>query len=328
MCAFGAMAAEVAFETEQMPDGCRLLRGNLPSASMGRDIRIVVVLPPGYEDEGSATYPFLYSLHGANAPYDTWSQMSPLREALKRCPMVMVCFDGDKASWYLDSPVKKDSQFTTFFFDELMPWVEKRFRCGGVRGVNGFSMGGFGALHFMLTKPDAFASVSALSAPFYRSGELPARITDYLKDLLAEPGAGTFDEGIVDFFARFEQRLKDPVTVPPLLLHSGTEDGFLPTQRAFCEFLAGHNQAIRKRLDPQVSDVADPAEKRKALGRLVEKAQIDFRCVESPGGHDWAFWKRVSDEVVDFHWKAFQRAAASPAGKGGGPNAQAQSGAF
>jgi S-formylglutathione hydrolase FrmB len=63
------------------------------------------------------------------------------------------------------TPVK--SLFTTFVFNECIPTIEKQYRINtSQRMLTGFSMGGFGAIHYMLTKPDQFVSVSSLSGWF------------------------------------------------------------------------------------------------------------------------------------------------------------------
>ena len=114
-------------------DGCLIERFNVPSPSMEREIRAVAVLPPAYENEPDRRFPVLYTLHGRGAPYDTWAQMSPLRQALHDMPMVVICLDGDDASMYIDSTLLPDSQFTTFFFEEFVPAVDARYRIDTLR---------------------------------------------------------------------------------------------------------------------------------------------------------------------------------------------------
>ena len=104
-----------AADVTQSPEGCSIEKFTVPSKAMGREIRTVVVLPPAYAREGGARYPVLYALHGMGAPYTTWADMSPLRRSLVDHPMILVCFDGDKAGWYIDAKKKPDSRFTTFF---------------------------------------------------------------------------------------------------------------------------------------------------------------------------------------------------------------------
>jgi len=206
---------------------CVIERFKIYSPAMGRPIRVAVVLPPGYSRNGDTRLPVLYALHGYGAPYDTWAHMSTLREAIGEKPMAVVCFDGDRGGWYIDSPEKADSQFETFFFRELMPFVEARYRAGGNaarRGITGFSMGGYGAFQLMLSRPDAFAGVSSLSSGLVYMGETNGRPWRGLPELLGpyERNRQAYQKrGILN---RLEDAARQGKPLPKLMLASGTED--------------------------------------------------------------------------------------------------------
>lgn len=290
-------------EVATSPEGCRIEKFTIPSPSMKRDIRVVVVLPPEYDKHPEKQYPILYALHGAHAPYATWSEMSPLRQALGRMPMIVTCFDGDKASMYVDSTVKPESQFTTFFFDEFVPYVDRHYRVDTQkRGVTGFSMGGFGALHYMLTKPEMFRSVSGLSSAFGGPGG-----NRWLAGLL-----GPYDENKEaydhsDIYKRLTDYVAQGRKLPPIYQHCGTEDFLLGANRKFRDLLVNLNNRIRERLAPKVADIADKREKRSALHKLMAEQQIDFSYTESPGAHNWPFWRDASRAVIEFHWRSFKK---------------------
>jgi len=290
---------------EMTPEGCQLQRFTVPSPSMERDIRVAIVLPPAYEANPEKRFPVLYTLHGRGAPYATYSQMSPLKKALRDKPMIVACFDGDEAGMYIDSTTKPDSQFTTFFFDEFIPYMNEHYRTSGVQGVEGFSMGGYGAFHYMLTKPDAFASVSGMSSAFWKAGPNGRMLTE-----LIGPYEGN-EEAYrqLDTFARLEQYVTDGVKLPPMMMHCGTEDFLLEANRDFERFLVEQNKRIRDRLEPQVASIEDQRERGKKLDALMAENRLEFLYMESPGAHNWAFWRDGSDQVVQFHWKHFQRAA-------------------
>ena len=289
---------------ETTPEGCQLRRYTVSSPSMQRDIRVVVVLPPGYADSAEQRYPVLYALHGRGAPYDTWSQMSPLRKALRDMPMIVVCFDGDRAGWYVDSTKKKDSQFCAFFFDELMPHVADAYRTSGLQAVTGFSMGGHGAFYYMLTRPEMFTSVSALSAAFMEEGAWGADFEELLGDF--EENKEAYRKTFIA--ERIEQYVTDGVKLPPMMSHCGTEDFLLERNRGFNAFMAEQNKRIRQRLEPQVAGIADQRERARKLDALVAENRLEFLYKESPGTHNWAFWRDASDEVVAFHWSHFKEA--------------------
>jgi S-formylglutathione hydrolase FrmB len=285
-----AMTETPIITTEVSPEGCTIDTFSVHSPSMGREIKAVVVLPPGYKDHPEKSYPILYTLHGSGAPYDTFSKMIPLREALKDKPMIVTCFDGDSDSMYIDSPVPlkagrdpKDttpvkSLFTTFFLNEFIPAIDKQYRVNPAqRMLTGFSMGGFGAFHYMLVKPGEFASISSLSGwfGFDSANSLSPESKKWL-----EPQFGPYLENkeaysVFNLFARIKKEVADGVKFPPVLLRCGTEDRLLEGNRDMHAFL--------------------------------DKQGIACEYKESPGKHDWPYWKGVSADVIDFHWRSLQK---------------------
>ena len=96
-------------------EGCIIEKLRVFSPSMGREIKAVVVLPPEYTKHSDKKYPVLYAFHGYDAPYTTWSDMSPLRKALATKPILVVSFDADRGSWYLPNPCSPHSSSTNSF---------------------------------------------------------------------------------------------------------------------------------------------------------------------------------------------------------------------
>ena len=266
LATLGTSTAFAEKEVEVL-NGCTIEKLTLFSPSMNRDIRIIVVLPPAYATSPEKSFPILHTLHGYGAPYGTWSAMSPLREALTDCPMIVTCLDGDKGSWYLDSPEKADSQFTTFFFEEFVPFLEKNYRVESKKqAITGFSMGGFGAFHYMLTQPKFFQSVSSLSGAFYDFETPGNHIQRYLKDILGPVADHPERYAELDLY----QRIEETDSLPPIYLHCGTEDSLL--------------------------------EQNQMMTNVLKKKKSPVEYKTSPGGHNWPFWKGASAEVVRFHW--------------------------
>jgi len=279
-------------ESEISGEGCTIESFSIFSKSMEREIRVVVILPPEYKAHPEKKYPILYTLHGGGAPYDTYSKMSPLRSALKTKQMIVTCFDGDRGSWFVDSPYlqkpknysnepkKKDapalpqvkSLFTTFFFEEFIPCVDKYYRVNEKqRMLTGFSMGSFGAFHYMLTKPAMFASVSSLSGCF--------SIDDGTESDWKTPVFGTLKSHpesyeAVNPFPRIKKYAEQKVKLPPVYLHCGTEDVLMDDNIKMNAFLIenGYSSSLEK----------------------------------SPGKHEWKFWVGSSAGIIDFHWKSLK----------------------
>ncbi|MBN2582558.1 MAG: hypothetical protein JXL80_05775 [Planctomycetes bacterium] len=298
-------AGDSAKSVTTSPEGCRIEKYTVHSPSMKRDIQVVVVLPPEYDAKADKKYPILYTLHGAGAPYATYSEMSRLRRALKTMPMIVTCFNGDDASMYIDSTTTPGSQFTTFFFDEFVPYVDAHYRVDTERrGVTGFSMGGFGAMHYMLTKPEMFRSVSGLSSA-YGSLNGKSLVDRWIGSKEENPEA----HDRCNIFKRIADYVAAGKKLPPIYEHCGTEDFLVKANREFRDYLVNQNARIRDELKPQVEAIADAGAKRKKTAELMAARQIDFTYTESPGAHNWDFWHPASVAVAEFHWRSFQDAA-------------------
>lgn len=288
-------------------DSCVVARFKCRSDVMDREIRAFVVLPPDYRRDGEESFPFLYALHGMGAPYDTYANMSRLRVALAEMPMIVVGFDADRASWYLDSTVKADSQFTAFLIDELMPSVEANWRFSGKRAITGFSMGGFGAMHFALLAPEKFISVSGFSSavkPTYPS--LMDRM-DGFKGLLGGEGQEP-DLSQLRIFERLQATILSGVNFPPIYQHCGTEDFLIDYNREFRDLMVSINQVVSKRIVEELGgDIEEDRDLRNKYQVLMQQRAIQFRYVESPGAHDWSFWHGNIVELLRFHYTQFSK---------------------
>ena len=255
------------------------------SASMGRDIKAWAVLPPAYAADGGARFPVLYALHGRGAPYDTFSKMPKLQNQLSAQPMIVVGFDADNSSFYLDAETPQNtarsgdpetlasSKFSTFFFDELVPALDARYRIAAdQRMITGFSMGGFGAVHYMLQRPEMFRSVSAMSGAFFEAAPPSAKWAERLTPLLGSPETASASYEKLAFFPRIERLAKEGVKLPPIYLCCGTEDKITPDDS-------------------------------RRMHAYLDRIGVPNAYHESAGGHDWSYWSSTITQVLDFHWK-------------------------
>jgi len=302
-----AKPAAHAKSVEVMPEGCRREMFTVPSPSMRRDIRVVVTLPPEYL-KSRRRYPVLYALHGAYAPYTTFSSMPPLREFLVDHPMILVCFDADETSCYVDSTVRPDSQFTTFFFDELLPYVEKHYRTDRRRALTGFSMGGYGAFHYLLARPEMFTSVSSLSGAFSLFAPPKPGLTRLnLAELMGDYAANRRAWQRCHVPTQLKRRIAEGTRLPPLMIRCGTEDTLLAAGREFVNLLIAENAVIRRRMAPKLRGIKDPTKLREKTQELGRAMLIQFEYTETPGGHDWPYWVGQSRAVAEFHWRHFRK---------------------
>ena len=135
--------------------------------------RFAVYLPPDYETS-SRSYPVLYLLHGYTDDQTGWIQFGEVQHIAdkainegKATPMIIIMPDADTGLPGYTNALSGNWNYEDFFFEELMPHVEDRFRIKKkkqFRAVAGLSMGGGGSFLYALHRPDLFSSAAPLSA--------------------------------------------------------------------------------------------------------------------------------------------------------------------
>jgi len=140
----------------------------IKSKYKNREMTYSVWLPNGYDS--SKEYPFLYLLHGYESGDQAhldryWVEKGNAREIARAylkdggVPMVIIMPNG-LSDFYIGF---NQQDYENYFHQELMPEVEKAYRCNGKRAVAGLSMGGFGTLYYALTYPEKFTYAYAMS---------------------------------------------------------------------------------------------------------------------------------------------------------------------
>ena len=133
--------------------------------------KYAVYLPPDYESS-ERSYPILYLLHGAGDDQTGWVQFGEVLRiadnAIKdgtATPMIIVMPDANTGQrGYFNTG---EWRYEDFFFEELMPHVEQKYRIKRdkrYRAVAGLSMGGGGTFMYALHHPELFSSACPLSA--------------------------------------------------------------------------------------------------------------------------------------------------------------------
>lgn len=150
-------------------------------------LNIGVYVPAGYEG-GSEHYPVLYFLHGLWGSARKWEEratptaLDGLIADGKAPPMLVVCPDGNN-SMYVDA-LEVEAPWNEFLASELVELIDGKYRTIAKResrGVNGDSMGGYGAFNLAFKHPDIFSAVSAHEAAIYPvdPDQLPDRIKQF-----------------------------------------------------------------------------------------------------------------------------------------------------
>lgn len=247
-----------------------------------RDITVRVMLPNGY-GTNTTRYPVLYTLTGLSSPLDTFTEMSGLRSKMATKPMIVVGFDNDAQfntvldgsdSWYLDSPQIVRSQFTSFFRDELLAFIDNEYRTvTSKRGVTGFSMGAFGAMHYAAQCPEGtFNSVSGMSGAYLSY----TRTASFLDPILGTKTAFPARWSAVDLENQFNARLAASFDFAPIFLMVGT-----------------------------TGDVETGSD---AWDTYLDSTSITHTYTKIAGAHEFSTWHTMmgmTNGIVDYHWSKF-----------------------
>jgi endo-1,4-beta-xylanase len=143
------------------------------SALAGSDVSYLIYLPPTYESQPAARFPVVYWLHGLGGnPLRGAAFVQQLDAAIRaeRAPaMIAVLVNGMRDSFYCDS---KDGQWPieSVIIKELIPHIDKTYRTFArreMRGVEGYSMGGYGAAHLGFKYPDVFGIVGIMAGALF-----------------------------------------------------------------------------------------------------------------------------------------------------------------
>ncbi|GHV14501.1 tributyrin esterase [Spirochaetia bacterium] len=250
-----------------------LVHAHFYSAALGMQRTIDVVLPQnssgigvGGTEQGS-TIPVLYLLHGWSDDHTIWQRRTSIeRYALEKG--LAVIMPGSDLGFYTD--MKYGYDFWEFFSNELPQIVAEFFpRISTKREdtfVAGLSMGGFGALKLGINCPERFAAAASLSG-------LVDPLWQYRADRVNEDWLNIFGEedeirgSSSDIHFKLEELIASGKPIPRFYQTCGTED-----------FLYEINVAFRDRF----------------------KGRIDLTYHEEPGIHEWGYWDRNIQRIINW----------------------------
>ncbi len=244
-----------------------------PRLALSRGLTYRVLLPPGYPREGP--YPVVLFLHDYFGDSAILWREGVAQELSRRMAsgalsrFVLVAPDGAH-DWWADSADGR-RPYETWPAEDLLRAVEQRYavrRDRGGRAVAGISMGGLGAVRIALRRPAEFAAAGSLSGAlppidreFVRSSHWPVRRS--LERVFGD-GEGGFVAN--DLLRLLSDAGRAGADRPRLLLRCGDRDKY---------HLDGAAQTFAQR---------------------ATAAGLTPELVVEPGGHDWAYWRRVAPD--------------------------------
>jgi len=256
------------------------------SPSMDRQMPAAVVLPACYSDNHD-NYPVIYLLHGAYGDYLDWLVKLPESNVVQtladQYSLIFVLPEGGTFSFYLDSPWDESSRYETHITQELIPFVDERYRTISTpagRVITGLSMGGQGALYLAARHPDLFGAAGSMSGAVHldiSSWDLPEddieRLSQGFYTTMGVDGEDIEKEFLINNSATgLVTKMKEHAM--PLIIDCGVDD-----------FLISANRELNRRLN---------------------EIQVPHDYIERPGRHDWHYWQNALPYHVLFFAQFFK----------------------
>ena len=257
---------------------------NFISKSLMRTVPVNVILPadklvfPGMPEPEDKPFKLLVLLHGILGNYTDWVNGTRIQRMAEAKNLCVVMPSGDNA-FYLDFP-QAGNYYGRFIGEELPAMMRKMFRISDRREdcfIAGLSMGGFGAMRNGLKYADTFGAIATLSGAFIlhepdseKEDEEIGRmgLETYCFGTMRE---GWFSDKNPQFIAKelYEKKAAgEEVNFPKIYMCCGTEDG-----------LINANYIVRD--------------------DLISKG-FDVTWEQGPGGHEWNFWDRYIEKILDW----------------------------
>ncbi|MGA0332482.1 MAG: alpha/beta hydrolase [Kiritimatiellia bacterium] len=255
-----------------------LFHSHFFSEVLGMQSEAMVIIPqPASEQQiglqtASArdTWPCLWLLHGLSDDHTAWLRRTSIERYAEAagCAVVM---PNCHRSFYRD--MAQGGEYGTFLMEELPALMRSFFPLSPERkdnAVAGLSMGGGGAVRWLLNRPEHFIAGASLSGVLDPAGRVEEVRRNEPGRMLAESLALAYGDqdlrGSSEDLCWRVGQLPPESLRPPLLQICGTED-----------FLYDDNLRFR--------DAA-----------LQAGYPLTYR--ERPGSHEWGFWDQSIQEVL------------------------------
>jgi enterochelin esterase family protein len=257
---------------------------HVASPALGRPLGFDLYLPPDLE--GLARLPVIYLLHGTESTGADWLDQGALQATADRLiaagqlPKALIVMPDAGNSWYVDAPPGAGlGAMGTAIEHDLPDWIEHHFpvrAAPGGRAVAGYSMGGFGALRFALTRPQRYAAAVVMSGAFWTSLQPDTKIEGKLAVAVGHIFAGAFGDPFDP--ARF-------VAASPLTL---ARDFPADAPRPALLMISGRNEVFHMR------------EEQERMQAVLAAARIPVETELTQGDHDWDNWRAMLPRVLSF----------------------------
>lgn len=256
----------------------------LQSKILGMERKYAIYLPADYETS-SRTYPVLYLLHGSGDDQTGWVQFGEVLNITDKAvkegtatPMIIVMPDANTTRRGYSNNATGTWLYEDFFFKELMPFVEKKYRIKTekrFRAIAGLSMGGDGTFTYALHHPELFSSACPLSAA---TGPLTMEMA---KTYVRRADSTATDAQIEAYYNR--QSVLQLINNMP----------------------ENQKKAVRWYIDCGDDDFLYEGNSLAHIAMRKKEIPHEFRARD--GGHTWTYWRQALPEVLAFVSQAFHQ---------------------
>ena len=257
---------------------------SLKSKLLNMDRKYAIYLPPDYETS-QRSYPVLYLLHGGGDDQTGWVQFGEVQNITDKAiregtatPMIIVMPDANTGRRGYSNDASNTWHYEDFFFQELMPFIEKIYRVKTekrYRAVAGLSMGGDGTFTYALHHPELFAAACPLSA-----GTGPINL-DSTRAKLKRDNNNIDDSAVTAYYKR--QSVLELVNNMP----------------------DSSKKAVRWYIDCGDDDFL--YEGNCLVHIAMRKKDIPHEFRTRDGAHNWTYWRTALPEVLQFVSMSFHQ---------------------
>lgn len=244
---------------------------NIRSAAMSKNINATIILPNAYNKNPDKNFPVFYLLHGHSDTYRSWITSTDIVNQANKYNMIVVCPDG-ATSWYMNSPqAGVNLKYETYISKEVVGFVDANYRTIASRegrAISGNSMGGHGAWYNALKNKEVFGAVGSTAGGV--NIDSPNFANNWnIKDNLGVRNSATPSNWY-------------PYAVTTLAKNINDNDYFI-------YFDCGLNEELFQAANRELRD-------------LLTSRGVSFTYNESPGGHNWNYWKgAIVNQFIAFN---------------------------
>lgn len=259
----------------------------LKSEILKMDRKYAIYLPEGYE-QTDRSYPVLYLLHGGGDDQTGWVQFGQVQHIAdqtigegKAGPMIIVMPDANTGVRGYFNAADGSFEYEDFFFQELIPHIEKTYRVRSerrYRAVAGLSMGGGGTIFYALHHPEMFAAAAPLSAA---TGNWDM---EQLKKRLKDSGSKATGQQIENYYHRHNIES---------LIKNASEEELKKIKQIRWYISCGDDDFLY--------------EGNSLMHILFHKNEISHEYRVKDGAHTWTYWRDELPIVLEFVAKSFMQ---------------------